>query len=110
MNGKEGNYHTDDQTDKNAVYKDFKGNRPSNTILIDKLTPESLGSLLAMYEHKTFVQGFIWNIYSFDQFGVEYGKVLANNIKTELQANEIKKHDCSTTFLLNHYLKNKSEN
>src|SRR5690606_25781010 len=108
MNGKEGNYHTDDQTDKNAVYKDFKGNRPSNTILIDKLTPESLGSLLAMYEHKTFVQGFIWNIYSFDQFGVEYGKVLANNIKTELQANEIKKHDCSTTFLLNHYLNNKN--
>ena len=107
MNGKEGNYHTDDDTDKNAVYKEFKGNRPSNTILIDKLTPVSLGSLLALYEHKTFVQGYIWNIYSFDQFGVEYGKVLANNIKSELQANEIKKHDCSTAFLLNHYLKNK---
>jgi len=110
MNGKEGNYHTDDDSDENAVYKEFKGNRPSNTILIDKLTPESLGSLLALYEHKTFVQGYIWNIYSFDQFGVEYGKVLANNIKSELQANEIKKHDCSTAFLLNHYLKNKSEN
>lgn len=110
MNGKEGNYHTEDSNDKNAVYKEFKGNRPSNTILIDKLTPESLGSLLALYEHKTFVQGYIWNIYSFDQFGVEYGKVLANNIKTELRANEIKKHDCSTAFLLNHYLKNKSSN
>jgi len=107
MNGKEGNYHTEHINDKNAVYKEFKGNRPSNTILIDKLTPESLGSLLALYEHKTFVQGYIWNIYSFDQFGVEYGKVLANNIKTELQANEIKKHDCSTAFLLNHYLRNK---
>lgn len=107
MNGKEGSYKTDQKTDKNAVYKEFLGNRPSNTLLIDKLTPKSLGSLLAMYEHKTFVQGFIWNIYSFDQFGVEYGKVLANNIKAELQEERIKQHDCSTTFLLKHYLKNK---
>jgi len=107
MNGKEGSYQTDQKDDKNAVYKEFKGNRPSNTILIDKLTPKSLGSLLAMYEHKTFVQGFIWNIYSFDQFGVEYGKILANNIKAELQEERIKQHDCSTTFLLKHYLKNK---
>ena len=107
MNGKEGIYQTDKNNDKNAVYKAFKGNRPSNTILINKLTPKSLGSLLAMYEHKTFVQGFIWNIYSFDQFGVEYGKVLANNIKAELLTGNIKQHDCSTTFLLNHYLKNK---
>lgn len=105
MNGKEGIYQTDKINDNNAVYKEFKGNRPSNTILIDKLTPKSLGSLLAMYEHKTFVQGFIWNIYSFDQFGVEYGKVLANNIKAELQDGNIKQHDCSTNFLLNHYLK-----
>ncbi len=111
MNGKEGNYHhTDEDTDKNAKYKEFKGNRPSNTILIDKLTPKSLGSLLAMYEHKTFVQGFIWNIYSFDQFGVEYGKVLANNIKAELKEKHIKQHDCSTSFLLNYYLKNKNAN
>lgn len=107
MNGKEGNYHTNDTNDKNTVYKDFKGNRPSNTILINKLTPKTLGSLLALYEHKTFVQGYIWNIYSFDQFGVEYGKVLANNIKAEIDNKEIKTHDCSTTFLLNHYLKNK---
>src|SRR5690554_807746 len=107
MNGKEGSYKTDQKTDKNADYKEFLGNRPSNTLLIDKLTPKSLGSLLAMYEHKTFVQGFIWNIYSFDQFGVEYGKVLANNIKAELQEERIKQHDCSTTFLLKHYLKNK---
>ncbi len=107
MNGKEGNYQTQNHNDKNAVYKEFRGNRPSNTILIDKLTPKSLGSLLAMYEHKTFVQGLIWNIYSFDQFGVEYGKALADNIKAELKAENIKQHDCSTTFLLNHYLKNK---
>ena len=110
MNGKEGAYHTEDTDDKNAVYKDFKGNRPSNTILIDQLTPKSLGSLLALYEHKTFVQGFIWNIYSFDQFGVEYGKVLANNIKAELLDGNIKQHDCSTIFLLKHYLKNKNAN
>lgn len=107
MNGKEGSYHTDEHNDKNAKYKEFKGNRPSNTILINKLTPKTLGSLLAMYEHKTFVQGYIWNIYSFDQFGVEYGKVLANNIKAELKNNAIKQHDCSTSFLLNHYLKNR---
>ena len=107
MNGKEGIYQTDKINDNNAVYKEFKGNRPSNTILVDKLTPKSFGSLLAMYEHKTFVQGFIWNIYSFDQFGVEYGKVLANNIKAELQDENIKQHDCSTNFLLNHYLQNR---
>lgn len=110
MNGKEGKYHNNDMPDANAVYKEFAGNRPSNTFLINKLTPKTLGSLLAMYEHKTFVQGFIWNIYSFDQFGVEYGKVLANNIKAELQQNNIKEHDCSTTFLLNYYLQNKNAN
>lgn len=107
MNGKEGTYHTDDVNDPNAVYKDFGGNRPSNTILIKKLTPKSLGSLLAMYEHKTFVQGYIWNIYSFDQFGVEYGKILANNIKAELYERNIRKHDDSTSFLLDHYLRYK---
>ena len=110
MNGKDGKYHGEDAADKNAVYKEFVGNRPSNTFLINKLTPKSLGSLLAMYEHKTFVQGFVWNIYSFDQFGVEYGKVLAHNIKGELEEKTIKEHDCSTTFLLNHYLKNKNAN
>ncbi|HUH25835.1 MAG TPA: glucose-6-phosphate isomerase [Flavobacterium sp.] len=110
LNGKEGSYHTDENNDANAKYKEFKGNRPSNTILIHKLTPKTLGSLLAMYEHKTFVQGYIWNIYSFDQFGVEYGKVLANNIKAELKEEHIKQHDCSTTFLLNQYLQNKNAN
>ena len=59
-------------------FKVFEGNRPSNTLLFKKLTPENLGKLIAMYEHKTFVQGVVWNIYSFDQFGVELGKELAN--------------------------------
>lgn len=110
MNGKEGKYNVGERADENAVYKEFGGNRPSNTVLINTLTPKTLGSLLAMYEHKTFVQGYIWNIYSFDQFGVEYGKVLANNIKAELQQNKIGTHDCSTSFLLNYYLQNKNAN
>ena len=61
-------------------FKVFEGNRPSNSILFEKLDPRSLGSLIAMYEHKTFVQGLVWNIYSFDQFGVELGKELANKM------------------------------
>ena len=66
-----------DQIEKLLPFKIFQGNKPSNTILIDKLTPKTLGGLIAMYEHKTFVQGYIWNIFSFDQFGVELGKELA---------------------------------
>ena len=97
-----------DQEDANVCFKTFDGNRPSNTILIDQLTPSSLGSLLAMYEHKTFVQGLIWNIYSFDQFGVEYGKVLANIIKKELSEKNVGKHDASTEFLLKHYMARKA--
>ena len=61
-------------------YKIFEGNRPSNSLLLKKLSPRSLGSLLAIYEHKTFVQGYIWNIFSFDQFGVELGKELAKKL------------------------------
>ena len=67
-----------DKINQLAPFKVFEGNRPSNTILIKKLTPKNLGSLIAMYEHKTMTQGIIWNIYSFDQFGVELGKELAN--------------------------------
>ena len=62
------------------AYKVFKGNRPTNTLLIDQLSPESLGSLIAMYEHKIFVQGVVWNIYSYDQWGVELGKQLASKV------------------------------
>ena len=65
--------------EKLLPFKTFTGDKPSNTLLIQKLTPNALGKLIALYEHKTFVQGFIWNIYSFDQFGVELGKELAKN-------------------------------
>jgi glucose-6-phosphate isomerase len=88
-------------------FKVFSGSRPTNTLLIEKLTPETLGSLVAMYEHKIFVQGVIWNIFSYDQWGVELGKQLATSILDEINSKNVKKHDSSTTFLLNHFLKNK---
>jgi glucose-6-phosphate isomerase len=84
--------------------KVFEGNKPSSSFLFKKLTPKTLGSLLAFYEHKTFVQGAIWNINSFDQMGVELGKVLARVILPELQNDEIiTSHDCSTNALINRY-------
>ena len=88
-------------------FKVFNGNKPTNTILIQKLTPKSLGSLIALYEHKIFVQGIIWNIFSYDQWGVELGKQLANSILDEINSKKVNSHDSSTTFLLNHFLKNK---
>ncbi len=85
-------------------HKVFEGNRPSNSFLFQKLTPEMLGSLIAMYEHKIFVQGIIWNINSFDQWGVELGKQLAKKILPELESNEkISSHDSSTNGLINYY-------
>jgi len=78
----------------------FKGDRPTNTILIDKLTPESLGSLISMYEHKIFTLGVIWNILSFDQFGVELGKKLAKNILNDLNLGDYSSYDSSTQSLL----------
>ena len=86
-------------------FKVFRGDKPTNTLLIDKLTPESLGSLIALYEHKIFVQGIIWNIFSYDQWGVELGKQLANSILDEINTKSINQHDSSTTFLLNQFLK-----
>jgi glucose-6-phosphate isomerase len=83
----------------------FEGNKPTNTLLIDKLTPESLGALVALYEHKLFVQGVIWNIYSYDQWGVELGKVLANSILEEIEHKQVTTHDASTSFLLQEYMK-----
>jgi glucose-6-phosphate isomerase len=85
-------------------FKVFEGNKPTNTILIKKLTPESLGGLIAMYEHKIFVQGIIWNIYSYDQWGVELGKQLANSILSEIESGAVKNHDSSTTQLINKFL------
>jgi glucose-6-phosphate isomerase len=89
-------------------FKVFSGNKPTNTILIQKLTPKSLGSLVALYEHKIFVQGIIWNIFSYDQWGVELGKQLANSILDEIHSNKVDgNHDSSTAFLLKYFLKNK---
>jgi glucose-6-phosphate isomerase len=87
----------------------FDGNRPSNTILADKLTPETLGKLVALYEHSVFTQGVIWNIDSFDQWGVELGKVLAQSIIPELEseAEPVLKHDSSTNHLIYRYRKHK---
>ncbi len=85
-------------------FKVFEGNRPSNSILIKKVTPFTLGELIALYEHKIFIQGVIWNIYSFDQYGVELGKQLANKILPELKGEEnISSHDTSTNALINLY-------
>ncbi len=85
-------------------YKVFLGNIPTNSILMKELNPRTLGALIAMYEHKIFVQGIIWNIYSFDQWGVELGKQLANAILPELQSNdEVTSHDASTNGLVNAY-------
>ncbi|MBU0696912.1 MAG: glucose-6-phosphate isomerase, partial [Bacteroidetes bacterium] len=87
-----------------APFKVFEGNRPTNSILVRKITPKVLGSLIAMYEHKIFVQGIIWNIFSFDQWGVELGKQLAGKILPELQADDIvNSHDSSTNGLINLY-------
>ncbi|WP_290698816.1 glucose-6-phosphate isomerase [Lacinutrix sp.] len=86
-------------------YKVFEGNKPTNSIFIKKLTPESLGKLIAMYEHKIFVQGVIWNIYSYDQFGVELGKQLATSILKDIKFNNSDNHDASTRNLLEFFKK-----
>ena len=89
-------------------FKVFEGNRPTSTFLIDKLSPENLGSLIALYEHKIFVQGLIWNIFSFDQWGVELGKQLAGKILDEIKSGEVhKSHDPSTQKMIKKYLSHK---
>ena len=93
-----------EQAEALKPFKVFEGNRPTNSFLFKKLTPRTLGSLLAMYEHKIFVQGIVWNIYSFDQWGVELGKELAKKILPELENNEeVKSHDSSTNGLINQF-------
>ncbi|MBD1385774.1 glucose-6-phosphate isomerase [Mucilaginibacter rigui] len=95
---------TEEEISKIAPFKVFEGNRPTNSILVKKITPHTLGSLIAMYEHKIFVQGIIWNIYSFDQWGVELGKQLAGKILPELKDDsKITSHDSSTNGLINQY-------
>src|SRR5690606_22798797 len=87
----------------------FEGNRPTNSLLLDSLTPHALGALVALYEHKVFVQGIIWDVNSFDQWGVELGKVLAQRIVPELSAagSELR-HDSSTNQLITRYKKARS--
>ena len=89
-----------------APFKYFAGNKPTNTLLIKKLTPETLGALIALYEHKIFTQGVIWNIFSFDQWGVELGKQSANTLFKEIENKKTGSHDSSTSFLLKKYLEN----
>src|SRR5690606_36410503 len=104
LNGKtEAEVKAKGTTETLLQFKVFEGNKPTNTIFIKELTPESLGKLIAMYEHKIFVQGVIWNIFSYDQFGVELGKKLATQILQELNNPVTNTHDSSTQNLLNYY-------
>ena len=96
---------SEEEIKKLKPFKVFEGNKPTTSILIDKLTPSSLGKLIAMYEHKIFVQGIIWNIYSYDQWGVELGKQLASKILSEIEQSDVHDHDSSTKNLLKFYFK-----
>ncbi|MEY3059501.1 MAG: hypothetical protein RL000_853 [Bacteroidota bacterium] len=94
----------EDEKNKLVPFKIFEGNRPTNSFLVKQMNPFELGKLIAAYEHKIFVQGVLWNIYSFDQWGVELGKQLANKILPELDSdNQVKSHDQSTNGLINQY-------
>ena len=100
-----------EEADKLDAHRVFPGNRPSSSFLYRKLTPRTLGRLIALYEHKVFVQGVIWNINSFDQWGVELGKQLASTIHGELlTAGEVSSHDASTNSLINYYKSLRSGN
>jgi glucose-6-phosphate isomerase len=95
---------SEEEIEFQVPFRVFHGNRPTNSIMFNKLTPRTLGSLVAMYEHKIFVQGVIWNIFSFDQWGVELGKVLAKKILPELTtADPVTSHDTSTNGLINYF-------
>ncbi|NAS12570.1 glucose-6-phosphate isomerase [Poritiphilus flavus] len=96
---------SEEQLNSLLPFKVFEGNKPTNTLLIDKLTPKSLGTLIALYEHKIFVQGVVWNIFSYDQWGVELGKQLASNILKEITSSEKGNHDASTLQLLQYFKK-----
>jgi len=107
MNGKSKKELQQENVPESLIpFKEFEGNKPTNSILVTKISPFTLGELIAMYEHKIFVQGVIWNIYSFDQWGVELGKQLAKKILPELEnQEEITSHDSSTNGLINAYKK-----
>lgn len=95
---------SEEKIEQLVPFKVFTGNKPTTTILIDTLTPKSLGALVSMYEQRIFVQGIVWNIFSYDQWGVELGKQLATTILSEINANTIENHDSSTNELLQRYL------
>ena len=112
MNGKTAEEVTTELKEKEVNEKDlaallpfkiFEGNKPTNTLLIERLSPENLGALIALYEHKIFVQGVLWNIFSYDQWGVELGKQLASTTLNDIQGAHISKHDASTLNLLQHF-------
>ena len=107
MNGKTVQQLKDENVPESLIpFKEFEGNKPTNSFLITKITPFTLGEMIALYEHKIFVQGVIWNIYSFDQWGVELGKQLAKKILPELENNnKVTSHDSSTNGLMNAYKK-----
>jgi glucose-6-phosphate isomerase len=95
---------SDEAIEKLSPFKVFEGNKPTNSFLVKKIDPKTLGALIAMYEHKIFVQGVIWNIFSYDQWGVELGKQLANSILPELENEEtVSSHDSSTNALINQF-------
>ncbi|HEX4453858.1 MAG TPA: hypothetical protein VH143_23495, partial [Kofleriaceae bacterium] len=93
-----------EQLEALVPHKTFTGNRPTTSMVVQKITPKTLGSIIALYEHKIFVQGIVWNIYSFDQWGVELGKQLAQKILPELAGDtKVTSHDSSTNGLINLY-------
>ena len=94
-----------EELERQASHRVFSGNRPSTTLIYPKLTPEVLGQIIALYEHRVFVEGVILGINSYDQWGVELGKQLANTVLEDLKGDSIAQHDASTTALLKH-LKN----
>ena len=98
---------TGDELEKQAAHRVFHGNRPSTTLVYEKLTPRTLGMIVALYEHRVFVEGVIWGINSFDQWGVELGKALAQRILPELESREAPEltHDGSTNALIRRYRK-----
>jgi len=100
--------HSAEEIEMLVPHKTFEGNRPTNSILIDRLTPRTLGMLIAVYEHKIFTQGVIWRINSFDQMGVELGKKLARTILPELKEDKPGEHDCSTAGLIKEFLSTRS--
>lgn len=101
---------SDREVEKLWPFKVFDGNHPTNSVLFRKLTPKTLGSLIAMYEHKIFVQGVFWNIFSFDQWGVELGKQLAKKIQSELvDDTPVDTHDSSTNGLINRFKETRAQ-